>query len=189
MNPDAKVGGVEPEFLTLLHSIKYPKVLEIGTCRSNPDFPTHHLEWMPNGATLIMSDAFPGIDVDIVSDAHDLKEFETGSFDAVIAISVFEHLAKPWIASEAIARVLKPGGLVYIATHQTFPLHGYPYDYFRFSTDALEVLFGKPLYEEVKSAYEFPCKIIPHKEVKTWNTAAPCFLNVGCYAIRSDKEI
>ena len=39
-------------------------------------------------------------------------------------------------------KALKVGGLIYIQTHQSFPLHGYPHDYFRFSREALASLFG-----------------------------------------------
>jgi 2-polyprenyl-3-methyl-5-hydroxy-6-metoxy-1,4-benzoquinol methylase len=45
-------------------------------------------------------------------------------FDALVAVAVFEHLERPWIAAKEVARVLKPGGFAYVSTHQTFPLHG-----------------------------------------------------------------
>jgi len=38
-------------------------------------------------------------------------------------------------------RSLRKGGYLFIDTHQTFKLHGYPYDYYRFSREALESLF------------------------------------------------
>src|SRR5947209_6594551 len=52
----------------------------------------------------------PGVDV--VCDAHDLP-FEDGSFDAVIAIAVLEHVFDPNRVESEIRRVLRMGGLVY----------------------------------------------------------------------------
>lgn len=180
--PKATPNGVEIEFKEALHKIKKPKVLELGTMRSDPNNPTHHLAWLPDGSTHVKSDAFDGIDVDVIADAHDLSPFKDGEFDAVIAVSVWEHLARPWIAAEAVHRVLKPNGLVYVATHQTFPLHGYPSDYFRFSTEAMKVLFGEPLFKDAVASYQFPCKIMPPAIVTRWNPAASAFLNVDCFA-------
>lgn len=175
-------GSAEVAFRTELADLWCPKVLELGTMRSNPSFPTHHAEWLPEGTTHVMSDAFEGLDVDIVADAHDLAPFGDEEFDAVIAVSVWEHLERPWVAAEAVHRVLKKGGLVYIATHQTFPIHGYPSDYFRFSVEAMNVLFGGPKFTNFQGNYMFPCKIIPPPEVARWNPGAPSFLNVECFS-------
>lgn len=180
--PKAKPNGVEIEFKSALNAIKSPKVLELGTMRSDPAVPTHHAAWMPEGGILVKSDAYDGIDVDVIADAHTLAPFEDSSFDAVIAVSVWEHLSRPWVAAEAVHRVLKPGGLVYVCTHQTFPIHGYPSDYFRFTTEAMKVLFGEPLFTGCVSSYQFPCEIIPPPEVVRWNKLAPAFLNVDCFA-------
>lgn len=47
---------------------------------------------------------------DILCDAHVLP-FRDGSFDAVYASAVWEHLAFPQLAAKEAARVLKPGGV------------------------------------------------------------------------------
>jgi SAM-dependent methyltransferase len=134
-------------------------------------------QWFP-GCDLVRTDITDGPGVDIPADAHDLAPFADDEFDAVISRSVYEHLARPWIATHAIARVLKPGGLVYIDTHQTFPLHGYPDDYFRFSTDAMRVLLNDAGLEVVDADYALPCVIVQPPEVEVWNELAPSYLHV-----------
>jgi SAM-dependent methyltransferase len=152
-------------------------ILELGTKRSDPSFPTHHKEWNP-AAKWTLSDLDWGEDVDITSDAHDLAVFDDNAFEALIAVSVWEHLARPWVAAQAAYRVLAPGGRMYVATHQTFPLHGYPDDYFRFSTDAMRVIFEDAGFTVDSADYTYPAKITPPAEVTRWNTAAPAYLNV-----------
>lgn len=170
---------VTPRFVDHLATLTRPTILEVGTRRWQSDFPTHHLGWAPHGSTYVMADVDEGPDVDVVADAHDLAPFADGSFDAVIAVSVWEHLARPWLAAAAVARVLRPGGQVYVATHQTFPLHGYPSDYWRYSSEALDVIFGDAGLDLVEVGYSYPCRIWPGAEVVRWNPDAPCFLNVA----------
>jgi SAM-dependent methyltransferase len=155
-----------------------PEVLEIGTRRWESNRPTHHQEWVPDTARYVMSDFMDGLDVDVVADAHTLEPFDDHSFDAFVAVSVWEHLERPWVAAQQVARVLRPGGIALIATHQTFPIHGYPSDYFRFSDRALALLFTDAGMETVVSTHLYPCRIIPPPEVTRWNAAAPAFLNV-----------
>lgn len=157
------------------------EILELGTLRWEADKPTHHKAWHA-GADWTMSDWEAGTDVDVVADAHNLAPFEDDRFDALIACSLLEHVARPWLVLQAMARVLRPGGLLYVTTHQTFPLHGYPDDYFRFSTSAMTVLAEDAELEIVRVEHVFPCTIIPHKSVPVWNKAAEAFMNVELYA-------
>lgn len=169
---------VTPLFVDQLQAMERPRVLELGTRRWRADLPTHHLDWVPQPACYVMSDVAEGPDVDVVADAHDLAPFTDDGFNAIIAVSVWEHLARPWIAARAVARVLAPGGLLYVATHQTFPIHGYPDDYFRFSTAALATLFEDAGLATLAEGYGYPCEIVPPPEVERWNREAPAFLNV-----------
>ena len=66
---------------------------------------------------------------DIVADSHHLP-FKDNSFEAVIALNVFEHLNNPIQASNEIFRVLKPGGRLIIRTAFLQPLHEEPYHYY-----------------------------------------------------------
>jgi SAM-dependent methyltransferase len=129
-----------------------------------------------------MSDIQPGTDVDVVADAHDLISFAPESFDAYAAVSVYEHLRRPWLAAEAARKVLKTGGLLLVVTHHTFPIHGYPSDYFRFSDRALAGIFEDAGFEIVDAGYQYPCEIRPPKEVTRWNSAAESYLNVAVFA-------
>jgi len=74
-------------------------------------------------------------------------------YDAVWSNAVFEHLRYPWLVAKEVLKVLKPGGVVFVITHQTFKLHGYPYDYYRFSARALESLFEPALNAHVNASW------------------------------------
>lgn len=184
IDPERAGPHVESDFRSWLKRIPAPVVIEIGTLRSNPDHPTHHRDWAPHAAYYGGIDIVAGPDVDIVADAHHLEDAHIpGNVDAVIACSTLEHLARPWRAVPSMARLLKPGGRLYIRTHHTFPEHGYPDDYWRFSRTALAMLLRDARLDHVETCYEHPATIVPHPSVTEWNPAAPAWLTVhaaGC---------
>ena len=108
-------------------------------------------------------DIHPGLNVDIVGDAHRLSRFlREGSVDAVLSASVLEHLQAPWLLAAEINRVLKPGGLVYHQVPGAWPAHAQPNDFWRFSAEGLRVLFGPENGFEVLEACDSgPAAIIP----------------------------
>ena len=165
---------------SFLEAIKqgHPRVLELGTKRSIPDRPTHHKEWSPNASEWVMTDIELGIDVDRVCDAHRLvKEFGRRTFDAVVSCSTFEHFRQPWVVAEEIGYLLVPGGYVFVQTHQSFPIHGYPSDYFRFTREALQSMFeDSGAWETMETDYEFPCSVWSERDPFSWRGEA--YLNV-----------
>lgn len=187
MNDSMQIGSGEAAQAELLFkqhltAMDAPRVLELGTLRADPNFPTHHSEWAPHAKKYVMTDMAEGLDVDVVADAHTLKPFTTSSFDAYIAVSVYEHLRQPWVAAKQAHRVLRNEGILLVVTHQTFPIHGYPSDFYRFTDVALASLFADVGFEVLDAGYQYPCQIIPPSEVTRWNTAAPAFLNVAVAA-------
>jgi len=153
-------------------------ILEIGTKRSNPDISTHHKNFFKNINKYVMMDVENGIDVDVVCDVHKLSSKFNEEFDIIISFSGYEHFKYPQLASHEILKCLKKNGIVFIQTHQTFPLHGYPNDYFRFSIDALESLFPKTMGTEILAkSYSEPCSIIPFNPNCVHNLYAKCYCN------------
>ena len=166
------------------------RVLEIGTKQSIEGRPTHSMHLFPNvpRQNYLMADVDTGADVDIVADLHKLPSDWTGRFDALVAVAVFEHLERPWIAAKEVARVLKPGGFVYVSTHQTFPLHGYPSDFFRFSKEALALIFRDAGMGVTEVGYEHrakisaPNKFIPLAIQEEWNASFTSYIVVNLFA-------
>lgn len=171
MNPEEAVASVSGET---------GRVLEVGTRRWGPN-PTHHRALFPN-ADYVMADFMNGLDVDVVSDLHDLKEFPDDSLDGFYAASVFEHVEFPWVAAGAIYRVLKPGAWMYVATHHTFPVHGYPHDYSRWTDRGLDALFRWAGFDVVTAKMNTRCKIQKPAEVPVWDEFAPAFIGVSVFA-------
>lgn len=166
------------EFITRCRAMDKPHILELGTNRSIAFRSTKHEAWIPNAGEFVGSDIEAGIDVDIVADVHRLSEIVgPGRFDVVISCSTFEHFKYPHLAAHQILKTLKMGGLLFVQTHQTFPLHAYPFDYFRFSQEALAGLFGTNMgFRVMATDYEFPARIFSIREPSTkWVKA---FLNV-----------
>ena len=72
-------------------------------------------------------DYYPGANVDVVGDAHELsKHFGRNEFDIVYSSACFEHFAMPWVVATEIAKVLKVNGIVFVETHFSFSSHERP---------------------------------------------------------------
>lgn len=101
--------------------------------------------------------------VDVVCDAHQLSaKFPTGSFDAVFSSFAYEHLVMPWKVAIEINRVLRVGGIGFVATHQTVGMHDSPWDYFRFSDSAWRGIFNVATgFEILQTEMASPQYIIP----------------------------
>lgn len=75
----------------------------------------------------------PGVDKILNLHALDLPDSSVGF---VLCVDTLEHVEYPGKAMEEIHRVLKPGGIVIITSVMNFPIHEYPYDYWRFTPEA-----------------------------------------------------
>jgi SAM-dependent methyltransferase len=170
-------SDLEARFQARCAELPTPSVLELGAKQSIPGRSTMHRDWVPHAAEFLGTDIEDGADVDIVADVHRLSEVVgVERFDVVLSASTFEHLKYPHLAAHELMKVLKLGGLLYIQTHQSFPLHGYPSDYFRFSQDALAGLFGTEMgFEVVATNYDFPVYLYARRVNGTQRL--PSFLN------------
>ena len=76
-----------------------------------------------------------------VADITDCPQIESERYDAVVSISVFEHVERPWKAAKEIERILKPGGLaVHLAPFSYF-YHKAPEDYWRYTPAGFAAIF------------------------------------------------
>jgi hypothetical protein len=99
---------------------------------------------LPKGWDYVGLDILDGENVDVVGDAHELSTvFPDRKFDAFQTFSTFEHLLMPWKAAIELNRVLNVGATGFIQTHQTWPLHETPWDFYRFSDQAWAGLFNR----------------------------------------------
>ncbi len=109
------------------------------------------------------ADILAGENVDVVCDAHQLSQhFEANTFDSVVGFSVFEHFAMPWKVVLEINRVLKTGGRCMFFTHQTWPLHETPFDFWRFSQETWKTIFNPSTgFQIIDAACSDAAKIRP----------------------------
>ncbi len=146
-------------FEQVAHQFSGGKVVEIGS-RARSGNVIRHL--LPPNAKYVGADILPGPNVDVVCDAHSLADhFDHNSIDAIFSVSVFEHLLMPWKAVLEMNKVLKPGGLVLTMTHQSFPPHDQPWDFWRFTDQAWHGLFNRFTgFEVVETAMGEPLEMV-----------------------------
>jgi len=190
--PSVQVEGV---FRDTLASAERKMILEVGTLQAVPGRSTHSMSLFPaiEPKNYVKVDIIDGPDVDVVADLHNLPDDWTGKFDCFIAHAVFEHLERPWIAAKEVARILTPGGVFLVKTHQCFPVHGYPSDFFRFSDSALRLIFEDAGLVVDACGYDYRCMIVPPEEIVpdsmvfAWNREFPSYIHVGATGHKSSR--
>lgn len=134
-------------FLQLLNDIPAGAVLEIGSRARSGVIRRNSI---PSRLEYVGLDILPGPNVDVVGDAHSLEKlFGRDRFVAAFSCSVFEHLAMPWKVAIELNRVMKTGGIIFTQTHQTWPVHEEPWDFWRYSAYAWQTLFNQATGFEV----------------------------------------
>jgi SAM-dependent methyltransferase len=178
---DPKGNEVLRKFKKHCRTMDRPRVLELGTKRSDPSRSTRHDRWIPHAGEYLGCDIESDVDVDIIADIHRLTEVVgEEQFDVIISCATFEHFKYPHLAAHQIMKALKVGGILFIQTHHTFPLHAYPYDYFRFSREALAGLFGTEMgFRVIETKYEFPARVYSSQVPASFRV--PAYLNVCLY--------
>lgn len=158
-DPAHAITGV---FLQRLREAPAGRFLEIGA-RARSGIARRH--FAPEGWTYEGLDILAGPNVDTVGDAHHLSRlYPPASFDAVMSLSVFEHLLMPWKVVVELNRVLKPGAIGLLASHQAWPLHDTPWDFWRFSDHAWRALLNHATgFEILEVAMGEPAFIVPKR--------------------------
>lgn len=85
-------------------------------------------------------DLTPGPNVDVVLTSPYRLPFPSHSVDVVVSGQAFEHVEYFWLTWLEMARVLRPGGLIFLLAPSRGPEHRYPQDCWRFYPDGYRAL-------------------------------------------------
>jgi SAM-dependent methyltransferase len=145
------------EFIEEVGKVESPTIPEIGSRNFTGSPRTSPFS---DDAKYTGFDIYEGTNVDVVGDAHYLsKYFDADSFDAVYAVSVFEHLLMPWKVILEANKILKTKGYIFIATHTTWLPHELPGDYWRYMEGAFYALLNKQTgFELINVSEGLPCR-------------------------------
>lgn len=150
--------GIFPDFINHVNN-NHLRVMEIGSRIVSPASGSKRLLFS-GAASYTGFDYYPDANTDVVGDAHRLSQYFGQRFDAIFSISVFEHLAMPWVVAMEINKLLEVGGITFHTTHFSWPIHERPWDFWRFSDDGLKVLFSKSLgFEVINSCLYAPLRM------------------------------
>jgi SAM-dependent methyltransferase len=89
---------------------------------------------------LIQTEIKPYGNVDLMAVNQQLP-FVDDAFDAILSLDVLEHVTDPFAAARELARVLRPGGILFINLPFLQVEHGYPHHYFNATRMGLRQLF------------------------------------------------
>jgi hypothetical protein len=90
-----------------------------------------------------------GAGVDQVVDIHSPPAEWSGRFSGVLCSEVLEHVARPWLALPKLRELMQPGGWMVVTTLTSFPIHGFPDDYYRYTPSGLKLLLEDAGFKNV----------------------------------------
>lgn len=91
------------------------------------------------GKTYIGTDMRHGTGVDEIIDLHNIG-LPAGSVGTAIMLETLEHVEYPRKAVENLHRTLCDDGVLIMSSVMNFPIHDYPYDYWRFTPEGFRSL-------------------------------------------------
>ena len=94
-------------------------------------------------------EVYPSVSADLIIEPACRYPIADKSLDGIGCFAVMEHMTEPWIAAKEFARMLKPGGMVFIDYPFLVPVHGYPSHYYNATREGLVRLFEDG-FEQVK---------------------------------------
>lgn len=152
-------GHLFTEFTEMVNR-DHLRVLEIGSRIVSPGS-TSKRSLFPGAESFTGFDIYPDENTDVVGDAHQLSRyFQKEAFDAIFSLSVFEHLAMPWLVAREINKTLKTGGITFHSSHFSWPLHETPWDFYRFSDEGFRSLFPPSMgYRIIKAGLFSPLRM------------------------------
>lgn len=99
------------------------------------------------GKKFVGADMQEGPGVDVVLDLHQIN-LPSESVGTVLIFDTLEHVEYLRKAIEEAHRILKPNGIIIISSVMNFPIHDFPYDYWRFTPEAFKSLL-KPFNSSI----------------------------------------
>ena len=85
-------------------------------------------------------DLAAGPNVEVVLQSPYRLPFASHSVDVIVSGQAFEHVEFFWLTWMEMARVLKPGGMIFLLAPSRGPEHRFPQDCWRFYPDAYRAL-------------------------------------------------
>lgn len=136
--------------------IKDKTVLEIGAAIPNKKcwwadnkvlFGTEAKEWLA-------TDMQVAPNIDLVLDMEFVGEVKTrklnNKFDTIVAIETFEHVFHYNSVALNCFAALKKGGTLLVTLPFGHPVHNFPYDYFRYTPEALLRIFSDAGFKDIE---------------------------------------
>lgn len=195
----------EETFWACLHPIldslrqrKTGRFLEIGS-RARSGISRKEL-LTPPGWEYTGFDVLDGENVNVVGDAHELSAyFPADHFDAIGALAVLEHILMPWKLAIELNKVMKVGAIGFFVTHQSYPIHDEPWDFWRYSDHAwhsiLNQATGFEIIEAKMSEPVFLVAKLGHAAVDAgeqyvgYLSSVVVFKKIGTTALRWDVKL
>lgn len=111
------------------------------------------------GISYIGTDMVPGTDVDFVvnfenSSDNFIKNYKN-HFGTVLILNVLEHTFDPIRVLDNVFSVIKDNGTCIIITPTVWPLHSYPYDYWRINPDFYEKYSKIHNYSIIRETFKY----------------------------------
>lgn len=148
------VRGRIRNFLLDHKTLLQQPVLEVGSLLPETEdgfaWWAYNRNLLPEGSLWIGTDFQEGPNVDVVADIEKRTEFADESFKTILCSEVMEHLYKPADALAEMYRILEWDGWIIITTLFSFPIHGYPSDYWRFTPACMERLLQDVGFRNIK---------------------------------------
>lgn len=94
-------------------------------------------------------EAGPNVDL-VVDDPYRWSQIVSATVDVVVCTQTLEHSPQPWRVVREIARVVRPGGLIYCCVPCEMPFHEFPVDCFRVWPDGMRGLFADAGIEPIE---------------------------------------
>jgi SAM-dependent methyltransferase len=114
------------------------------------------------GKTYLGFDYREGPGVDRIMDIHSIDSSLYGQAGTILCLDTMEHVKYPVVAMEEFHKILKPDGVVIVTSVMAFPIHSFPFDYWRFTPQGFQILFSKFNFSVIDSAgrNDFPHTVI-----------------------------